>query len=448
MSTNSSYSLARSKQVFERIKKSVAGGESSYVRVGYGHLPTVMSHGKGSRFWDVDGNEYIDFNLAYGPLFMGHIPEKPVAAAIEQLSKYGSDYGFPHELDYQLGELIQELVPCVDLVRFANSGTEADASILRLARSYTGKQKVVTFEGHYHGWSEPFFRTHHPPLSVAGREKYPRPIPMSNGLTSGALDETVVLSWNKPELVENYLRRHYNEIACVITEPVMGNTGVIEPQPGYLQFLRDITRELDILLIFDEVITGFRVAPGGGQERYGVVPDLCTMAKALGVGFPVAAFGGSAEVMDLMARNDAFHGGTYAGNPLVLAASHAALTEIKENKKEIYSRLEQLTERVMAGLTEILHRYGFYFVANGAPGMFQFFLTREPVEQIINYRDAALYSDTDLFRDWQHALQARGIYFHPSQFECFFISTAHTAADIDEALEKADKATRELRDSR
>jgi glutamate-1-semialdehyde 2,1-aminomutase len=271
---------------------------------------------------------------------------------------------------------------------------------------------------------------------------------MSTGLTTGALDDTVVLSWNKPEFVENYLRRHHNEVACVITEPVMGNNGVIEPQPGYLQFLRDITRELDVLLIFDEVISGFRVAAGGGQERYGVVPDLCTMAKALGVGFPLAALGGSAEVMDLMARNDTFHGGTYAGNPLVLAASHAGLSEIKENKKEIYSRLEHLTERAMAGLKEILDRYGFHYVANGAPGMFQFFLTREPVEQIINYRDAAMYSDTDLFREWQHALQANGIYVHPSQYECFFISTVHTAADIDEALEKADKATRELRDSR
>lgn len=249
-------------------------------------------------------------------------------------------------------------------------------------------------------------------------------------------------------MVELALRRHSDEIACVLTEPIMGNTGVIEPEPGYLQHLRDLTNELGLLLIFDEVITGFRVAPGGAQELYGVVPDLCTMAKALGAGYPVAAFGGSNRIMELEARNEVFHGGTYAGNPMALAAVVAVLEVIKSTRDEIYPRLEKLTHRVSTGLKEILERHGFACVAQAAPGMFQVFLTREPVARITNYREAALYSDTDLFMSWQHALQRQGVYFHPSQFECFFVSTSHTEADIDEALERAETGTKQLRNER
>jgi glutamate-1-semialdehyde 2,1-aminomutase len=444
----SGFSLERSKVAFERCKKSIAGGESSYVRIGYGHLPTVIARGKGPRMWDVDGNEYIDFNLAYGPLFMGHVPEMVTAAVAKQITEYGSDFGFPHELDFLAGELVQELVPCIDQLRFANSGTEAIASAIRLARAYTGKQKIVIFEGHYHGWSEPVFRMTHPPLSAIGTERFPKSVPMTPGMTTGSLDETIVLSWNRPEMVELALRRHSDEIACVLTEPIMGNTGVIEPEPGYLQHLRDLTNELGILLVFDEVITGFRVAAGGAQELYGVVPDLCTLAKALGAGYPVAAFGGSNEVMELEATNEVFHGGTYAGNPMALAAAVAVLGVIKSAKDEIYPRLERLTQRMSTGLREILERHEIACVAQGAPGMFQLFLTREPVARITNYREAALYSDADLFRSWQHALQRHGVYFHPSQFECFFISTSHADADIDEALERAETATKELQHQR
>jgi glutamate-1-semialdehyde 2,1-aminomutase len=439
------FSLSRSEEVFNRIKNSVAGGESSYVRIGYGHLPTVMSHGKGSRFWDIDGNEYIDFNLAYGPLFMGHIPEKPTNAVIKQISECGSDYGFPHELDYRVGELIQELIPCIDLVRFANSGTEAVASVIRLARSYSGKQKIVVFEGHYHGWAESVFRATHPPLAAAGREQFPRAIPMTSGLSTGAIEDIIMVSWNRPELLESALRRNQHDIACVIMEPIMGNTGVIEPEPGYLEFVRNLTRELGILLVFDEVITGFRVAPGGAQERYGVTPDLCTLAKALGAGYPIAAFGGRKDVMELEATNEVFHGGTYSGNPLALAASEAALLDIQANKDTIYPGLDRLTRRMLTGLKEILGRNDIFCSAQGAPGMFQVFITRDPGLRVTNYRDAALYSDGDLFRQWQHALQRNGVYVHPSQLECFFISTVHTDQDIDEALDRADKATREMR---
>jgi glutamate-1-semialdehyde 2,1-aminomutase len=441
----SEFSLQRSQDVFDRISQSIAGGESSYVRIMDGHLTTVLSHGRGSRMWDVDGNEYIDYNLAYGPLFFGHVPARVTEAVVEQISARGADFGFPFELAARTGELMQKLVPGLDLVRFANSGTEAVASALRLARAATGKTKIVRFEGHYHGWSEAIFTQAHLPLSSLGLEAVPFVLPGSTGMTEGALADVVVQSWNRADLLKDLLRRRGHEIAAVIMEPINFNSGAMLPEPGYLECVRELTREHEILLIFDEVITGFRVGPGGASRLLGVTPDIWTFAKALGAGFPVAAFGGSAEVMELEARNDVFHGGTYAGSPLALAAAEAVLLEITELGDELYGPLFERSEQLAHGLEEIVSEHGFSCLWQGVGPAFQLFFTSEPVEKLRNYREAASVCLPELFTKWQHAMQRHGVYFHPSQWECFFVSTAHTEADIEATLDAADRATAGLR---
>jgi glutamate-1-semialdehyde 2,1-aminomutase len=438
------FSLERSQEVFDQIRKSIAGGESSYVRIMDGHLTTVLTHGRGSRMWDVDGNEYIDYNLAYGPLFFGHVPSRVTEAVIEQISERGADFGFPFELAARTGELMQKLVPGLDLVRFANSGTEAVASALRLARAATGKDKIVRFEGHYHGWSEAIFTREHLPPSALGLEATPFVLPGSTGMPEGALADVIVQSWNRADLLEDLLSRRGHEVAAVIMEPINFNSGAMLPEPGYLEYVRDLTREHGVLLIFDEVITGFRVGPGGASRLFGVTPDIWTFAKALGAGFPVAAFGGTAEVMDLEARNEVFHGGTYAGSPLALAAAEAVLSEIHERGDDLYGPLFARSERLGRGLETIISGYGFPCVWQGVGPAFQIFFTHEPVEKLRNYREAAGKCLPSLFTQWQHSMQRHGVYFHPSQWECFFVSTAHTDADIDVTLEAADAATATL----
>ena len=441
----SPFSLETSQEAFDRISRSIAGGESSYVRIMDGHLTTVLSHGRGSRMWDVDGNEYIDYNLAYGPLFFGHVPPRVTEAVIEQISKRGADFGFPFELAARTGELMQKLVPGLDLVRFANSGTEAVASALRLARAATGKTKIVRFEGHYHGWSEAIFTREHLPPSALGLETMPFVLPGSTGMPESALADVIVQSWNRTEVLEELVARRGHEIAAVIMEPVNFNSGALLPEPGYLERVRELTREHGILLIFDEVITGFRVGPGGASRLLGVTPDIWTFAKALGAGFPVAAFGGSAEVMALEARNEVFHGGTYAGSPLALAAAEAVLLEISERGDELYGPLFERSERLGRGLEKIVSEHGFSCLRQGVGPAFQLYFTAERVEKLRNYREAVHVCLPDLFTRWQHAMQRHGVYFHPSQWECFFVSTAHTDADIDATLDATDEATAGLR---
>jgi glutamate-1-semialdehyde 2,1-aminomutase len=440
-----SYSLNRSEEAFARIQQSIAGGESSYVRIMDGHLPTVLSHGEGSRMWDVDGNEYIDYNLAYGPLFFGHRPQRVTDAVVEQITERGSDFGFPFELAGRVGELMQRLVPGLDLVRFANSGTEAVASALRLARAATGKDGIVVFEGHYHGWSEQIFINGHLPAPLLGIEHSPTKMAGSTGMPDGALDNVIVQSWNRPALLEQLLDRRGHEIAAVIMEPVNFNSGALLAEPGYLRAVRDLTQEHGVLLIFDEVITGFRLAPGGASALFDVTPDIWTFAKALGAGYPVAAFGGSEEVMGYEARNEVFHGGTYAGSPLALAAAHTVLSEINERGDDLYRPLFERSERLGRGLEEIVGKHGFDCLYQGVGPAFQIYFTDGEVERLANYREAARHCRPDLFMRWQHSMQRHGVYFHPAQWECFFVSTVHTDRDVEETLEAAEEATAALR---
>ncbi len=431
---------ARSRDMFARIKGSIAGGESSYARLRSG-IELCVDHTDGARMWDVDGNEYIDYCLGYGPLLFGHHPEDIIAAVVEQITTKGYHFSFPHELDYKVGEAVQRLVPSIDLLRFACSGTEAVMACMRLARAYTGKDKIVKFEGAYHGWADPQMVSYHPPLSMAsGRPGAPRPLPDSTGIPQATVEQLIIQPFNDPDALARVLRERHHEIAAVMMEPVMANCGVLPPRDGYLREVRRLTERYGVLLIFDEVMTGFRLAPGGAQDYYDVRPDITALAKVIGGGFPVAAFGGTAEVMAIEARNEVLHGGTYTANPLVLAAANAVLGRIEREKDTMYPRLFALAERLSGGLVRAIRQAGYHCVAQGVGPLFQIFFGDAPVERLYNYRDTSAYVREDLYGAWHEEMQRRGVYFHPGQFERWFVSTAHTEADIDATIEVAREA--------
>ena len=430
----------RSGEMFERIKRSVAGGESSYARLRAG-IELCIDHSAGARLWDVDGNEYIDYCLGYGPLLFGHNPPDIIDAVVEQVTTRGYHFSFPHELDYKVGEAMQRLVPSIDLVRFACSGTESTMACMRLARAYTGKDKIVKFEGGYHGWSDLNFVSYHPALTMAaGRHNAPRGLPDSTGMPRAFADELIIQPFNDIAVLERTLRARHHEIAAVMMEPVLANCGIIPPTEGYLRAVRRLTKEYDVLLIFDEVMTGFRIAPGGAQEYYNVMPDISAFAKVLGGGFAVAAFGGTAEVMGIEARNEVMHGGTYTANPLVLAAANAVLARIERDKDTMYPRLFALSDRLRKGLTGVIRAAGYHCVDQGVGPLFQIFFGDRPVERLVNYRDVMAYARADLYSAWHKEMQRRGVYFHPGQYERFFVSTEHTEEDIDRTIALAEES--------
>lgn len=425
--------LVKTRGLFERCKQVIAGGESSYARLS-NTRPIVMSHGKGARFWDVDGNEYLDWCTGYGPMIFGHCPDRINRAVVEQISERGSLYTFPHELDYEVGRKIVQSVPSVDLVRFCNSGTEATMAAMRLARAYTGKDKVLKFEGMYHGWSDVNALAYHPPLGNAGPERAPWPVRFNSGIPRVMEECLVIGTYNDFEGVERLVRENAGELAAIITEPCMANSGVIPPQQGWNEHLRKLCDEYGLLLIFDEVITGFRLALGGGQELYGVDADITTWGKALGGGFPcAAAFGGIKEVMDLETRAEVFHGGTYTGNPPVLAAMNAALDIFIDECDQVYPHLKSIADALVGGLRDIFAESDVPAQINQVNGMWQVFFAEEPVTRF----RAARANDALFYHHFQREMQARGIYFHNYQMERWFSCTAHTMNDVDITLEVA-----------
>ena len=425
------YSTQRSKAMFEESQRYLAGGVGSQVRSLIEPYPVFMERGKGSRIYDVDGNEYVDFLLAYGPLILGHCPEPVVEAVKAQLEK-GTAFGTPHELEIRLSKLICDIMPSVELVRYNNSGSEAVQSVLRLARAYTGKKKVLKFEGHYHGWLDSVYVSHLPEaLSMIGLEHAPWKVLGSPGQCESVLEDLIVLPWNDLDLVDKTVREHKHEIAAIITEPVMSNCGVIPPNPGYLEGLRQITQDNDILLIFDEVITGFRIDLHGAQGYFGITPDLCTMAKAMGAGYPISAFGGRREIMQLIADRKVVHAGTYNTNGLVVAASLAALTELSKNDGAVYERMRSLGTRLMNGINEIAERNGIPIRIQGYGTFFGTVFTDKP---ITNFRDT-FYISKERYPRFRRELFARGIQIFPTDKGLWYISAAHTDADINRALE-------------
>jgi glutamate-1-semialdehyde 2,1-aminomutase len=402
------------------------------------HPALVIDRGDGCRIWDLDDNEYIDLNMAYGPLLFGHRPTFLIESVVKQLREKGSQLGFPQELNFLVAEKIQQLVPSMQLLRFANSGTEAIASAVRLARAFTGRPNIVLFEGHYHGWSDAVFHQYHAPVEALSDEPVRAALPGTMGM-AGAPRDAYVVGWNDPAALADVLDRMAGSVAAVVMEPVMGNAGVIPPAPGYLAAVREMTRQHGSLLIFDEVITGLRVAPGGAQQRYQVTPDITVLSKALGCGFPVAAFGASREIMQLVANGKLFHGGVYSGNALVLSAANAVLTRLLAEKDRLYAELNQRASQLVNGVKEILTRRSMPHVVQSVGPLIAIVLTKTDVESLSTYREMRSHADFDGYIQFQHMLMDYGVYVHPNQFEPLYLSTAHRKEDIEEVLDRIDE---------
>jgi glutamate-1-semialdehyde 2,1-aminomutase len=414
--------LSRSERLFARAKKLMPGGVNSPVRA-FSPFPFFTRSAKGSRLFDVDGGEYIDYCLGYGPLILGHADERVIGAVREQLSR-GSLFGTPSEGEVELAELICKLVPSAEMVRLVSTGGEATMSAIRVARGFTGRRKVLKFEGCYHG-------AHDCVLVKAGSGALTFGMPDSLGVPEETAKNTVVVPFNDAAAFEAAVKSERRELAAVIVEPVIGNIGVVLPKEGFLEALREITEQYGVILIFDEVITGFRLALGGAQEYYGVKPDLTTLGKILGGGFPLAAFAGREDILRLVAPSGrVYQAGTFSGNPVSVAAGLAVLRTLRA-RRSFYSLMERKCEMLVKGLREVAADVGLKVQINSVGSMFQMFLSEEPV---IDYASAKK-SDSNRFMEFHRALLQRGVFVPPSQFETCFISAAHSDGDLKETIE-------------
>ncbi len=436
--------VTRSERLLCRARESVAGGASSTMRVLPYHLPLVIERAEGALIWDAGGNELIDFNMGYGPLIFGHRSPLVVKAIERELRQRGSLLGFPHALSHQVAERVKESFPSIDLLRFTSTGTEAGQTAARLARACTGRSHLVLFEGHYHGSSEAVFHQYHAPVKALEERKDMQALPGTNGM-AGSLEQTCVVPWNDAEILARLLEENGDSIAGVMMEPVMGNAGVIPPAPGFLETARELTRKCGALLIFDEVITGFRIARGGAQERFGVTADITMLSKALGGGVPIGAVGGHRDVMQLLVDGDVFHGGVYSGNPLSLAAALAVQNEYERVGPPLFDRLERAAARLAQGLREVFAECGVQAaVQHAGPMLTCWFMKAGAKDVPQNYRQAAQQTESEKYIRFQHAMQRAGVYFHPNRYEPWYLSTAHTDGIIDKALDTFRRVGREF----
>ena len=413
----------KSQQLFEQAQRVIPGGVNSPVRSfrAVEGTPPFIARGSGSRVWDVDGNEYIDYLGSWGPLALGHA-HPAVVEAVQRAAADGTSFGAPVEQEVQLAEMICVALPSVDSVRLVNSGTEACMTALRLARAYTGRSKIVKFAGNYHGHADGL-------LVAAGSGALTHGIPTSAGVPEAYAAETLLATYNDISSVDNLFDAWPDGIAAVIVEPVAGNMGVVPPSDGFLQGLRRLTEANGALLIFDEVITGFRVAYGGAQTLYGVTPDITTMGKIIGGGLPVGAYGGRHEVMQQVAPlGPMYQAGTLSGNPLAVAAGVATLTELQ--RQGVYEHLEATAVRLTEGVSAAFARAEIPSSINRVASMFTGFFNAGPVSALAQVEQ----SDTAAYGRYMHALLERGVYIAPSQFEAGFVSIAHTDADIDRTI--------------
>jgi glutamate-1-semialdehyde 2,1-aminomutase len=428
----------QSARLFAQAQEVIASGVNSTARSprsGWSPYPLFVDHGEGSRIVDADGNQFIDYLLGLGPMLLGHRPEQVTKAVVDFITQRGTVFALPVADEIELARKIIDAVPGVEQVHLANTGTEAVLYAVRLARAYMRRSKIIRFEGMYHGFSDAVYWSKHPPLESAGPESQPVPVPQGPGLPTGLQDSLIVLQWNDGEGLERVIRERGEEIAAVLTEPIMCNTGCILPAPGYLNLMRQLTHEFGIVLIFDEVITGFRIALGGAQQYYGVTPDLTVMAKGFGGGFPVAAVGGKKEIMQLVADGIVSMAGTYSGNGIAVSAANATLDFLMI--PGIYQSLFDKSERLMRGIGERLESAGFETRVVGIGPLFQIWFTSSPIH---NYRDAVHHARRDWFRVWWEEMMKRGVLFHPDAFENLFVSFAHSDIDVERTLQAVESA--------
>ncbi|HEY3316888.1 MAG TPA: glutamate-1-semialdehyde 2,1-aminomutase [Coriobacteriia bacterium] len=422
-----------SDRLFAEAQLTCPGGVNSPVRAfkSVGTGPVFYDRAKGAHVWDVDGNEYVDFVASWGPMILGHAPDAVLDAVREQLDK-GTSFGAPTPVEVRMAETLRGIVPSIEMVRMVSSGTEATMSAIRLARGYTGREKFIKFEGNYHGHSDAL-------LVAAGSGLVTLGIPSTPGVTKGAAADTIVLPYNDLGPVAEVLEREGDRVAALIVEPVAGNMGVVPPKPGFLQGLRDLCTKHGVVLIFDEVITGFRVALGGAQELYGVTPDLTTLGKIIGGGFPVGAFGGKAEIMQQLAPcGPVYQAGTLSGNPVAMVAGLALIEQLR--KPGVYDELERKGRRLASGLCKAAQAANVPSFCTRVGSMMTMFFTDA---EVTDWTTAAT-SDTDRYASYFRSMLDAGFLLAPSQFEATFVGLAHSDEDIDRAIEAAVAALKAL----
>ena len=423
----------KSEELFEQALKHIPGGVNSPVRAfrGVGGQPFFAERAQGAHVWDVDGKKYIDYVGTWGPAILGHAP-KVIIEAVKNAADQGASFGIPSEPEIRMAQLVKECVPIVEKVRMVNSGTEACMSAIRVARGFTDRPKIIKFDGCYHGHADSL-------LVKAGSGALTCGNPDSGGVPSEFTAHTVVLPFNDPDAVEQAFAANKDQVAGIILEPVPGNAGVYLPKAGYLEFLREITAANGSLLIFDEVMTGFRVSLAGAQGKFGIKPDLSCFGKIIGGGLPVGAFGGRAEIMDVLAPDGpVYQAGTLSGNPLAMAAGIAALEELRSG--EVHALLETMGARLEEGLNAAAEKSGLPLVTQRAGSMSCLFFTDQPVHNLAD----AMKADRERFKKYFHGMLAEGVYLAPSAFEAAFLSAAHTPADIDLTIEAAEKVMKNL----
>ncbi|MBM3176114.1 MAG: glutamate-1-semialdehyde-2,1-aminomutase [Chloroflexi bacterium] len=416
--------INRSNHLFEQAQRYLVGGVDSPVRAfkAVGGTPLFIQRGRGSRIFDADGNAFIDYVGSWGPLILGHCHPR-IVTAVKKAVEHGSSFGAPTELEITLAQMITEAMPSVELLRFVTSGTEATMSAIRLARAFTGKNKIVKFAGCYHGHSDGL-------LAKAGSGVATLGIPSSPGVPDSWTAETLIAPYNNGEAVKKLFHDFGSDIAAVIVEPMAGNMGLVLPKPGFLELLRSLTTAAGSLLIFDEVITGFRVGYGGAQELYGIKPDLTCLGKIIGGGFPVGAYGGRRDIMQMVAPlGPVYQAGTLAGNPVAMTAGIETLTVLKQ--PGFYQKLEGGSALLVKGIKQAASKAGISIQLPNWGSMFTVFFAKEPVPDY----EAALKADTGLYAKFFHGMLSQGIYLPPSQFETAFVSAAHTDKDIQATVE-------------
>ena len=426
--------MTTSEQLFEKAKTLIPGGVNSPVRAfrAVGGNPVFIKSAKGPYLFDEDGNRYIELINSWGPMVLGHAFE-PVEEAVREAIQHSFSFGAPTRKEVEMAELITEMVPSVEMVRMVNSGTEATMAAIRVARGFTGRDKLIKFEGCYHGHADSF-------LIAAGSGAITMGTPDSPGVTKATALDTLTAPFNDLYAVERLIDANANQIAAIILEPVVGNMGCVLPEPGFLQGLRDLCDKHDIILIFDEVMTGFRLAKGGAQERFGIRPDLTTMGKIIGGGMPVGAYGGRRDIMSIVSpAGPVYQAGTLSGNPIAMSAGLAMLRHLNDHP-DVYTRLEELGTRLTDGIRASMVKLGLDFTINHLGSMYTLFMTERPVSNFVD----AKTSDLPLFGRYFQAMLKRGVYLAPSQFESLFLSVALTDELVDQVIWANEEALKEV----